>query len=85
MPELPDITDPDDFHFRSYLFTVRLWLEQLGNGRTEWRGKAQHVMSGQARYFRDWPALIAFIEKMLPDPNAEGQERPPMVSKDQSE
>ncbi len=85
MPEPPDNTDPDDFHFRSYLFTVRLWLEQLGKGRTEWRGKAQHVTSGTVRYFRDWPTLIAFMEKMLPDPNAEGQEHPPTVSKDRPE
>lgn len=85
MPEPPDTTDTGDFHFRSHLFTVRMWLEQLGKGRSEWRGKAQHVMSGQTRYFRDWPALIAFIEKMLPEPNSTGQERPPVVSRDRQD
>jgi len=28
---------------RSHLFMVRLWLEPLGDGQTEWRGKVQHV------------------------------------------
>ena len=44
----------------SHLFMVRLWLEELGNGQREWRGKVQHVTSGEVRYFRDWPTLIAF-------------------------
>lgn len=42
----------------SHLFAVRLWLEPLGDGQTEWCGKVQ--------YFRDWPALLAFLEKRLP-------------------
>jgi hypothetical protein len=50
---------------RSHLFTVRLWAEVLGDDGTEWRGKVQHVTSGEAQYFRDWPALLAFVESML--------------------
>lgn len=42
----------------SHLFTVRLWSHDLGDGRTEWRGKVQHVLSGEARYFREWAELI---------------------------
>ena len=49
----------------SHLFTVRLWLEDLGDGRTEWRGQVQHVLSGEARYFRDWPTVIALLQAML--------------------
>ena len=40
--------------------------EALGDGESEWRGKAQHVLSGEARYFRDWPALVAFLLETLP-------------------
>lgn len=47
----------------SQLFTVRLWAEPLGDGRTEWRGQVCHVMSGRVRYFREWPALLAFLEQ----------------------
>jgi hypothetical protein len=51
---------------RSYLFTVRLWLEELGNGKSEWRGKVQQVTSGEVRYFRDWSTLIVFLQMLLP-------------------
>jgi hypothetical protein len=51
---------------RSHLFTVRVWLEELGDGQVEWRGQVQHVMSGQTRYFRDWSTLLAFLQGMLP-------------------
>ena len=50
----------------SHLFTVRLWAEDLGDGQIEWRGKLQHVTSGEARYFRDWRVLIALLQTMLP-------------------
>jgi hypothetical protein len=49
----------------SYLFTIRLWVETVGAGQVEWRGRLQHVLSGEVRYFRDWPSLIAQIEKLL--------------------
>jgi hypothetical protein len=42
-----------------------MWQEELGEGRSEWRGKVQHVQSGEALYFRQWSALIASLEKML--------------------
>jgi hypothetical protein len=45
----------------SHLFTLRIWQEDLGNGEVEWRSRVQHVMSGEVRYFRDWPSLIAFL------------------------
>lgn len=38
---------------RSQLFTMRLWREDVGEGRTEWRGQVTHVLSGKARYFRE--------------------------------
>jgi hypothetical protein len=51
---------------KSQLFTVRLWTEELGAGRTEWRGQVRHVLSGETHYFRDWLALIAWLVAMLP-------------------
>lgn len=54
----------------SQLFTVRLWPEELGDGLVEWRGRVQHVTSGQWRYFREWPALVAFLEEVLPPDEA---------------
>ncbi len=59
---------------RAQLFTVRLWVEDLGDDRKEWRGKVQHVLSGEAQYFRDWLALQAFMGRWLQ--GAAGQESP---------
>lgn len=50
---------------QSHLFTIRMWQEELGEGRSEWRGKVQHVQSGEVWYFRQWSALVASLEKVL--------------------
>jgi hypothetical protein len=65
MPE-SSVPERDDHPSRSHLFMVRVWQENLGDGKTEWRGKLQCVASGEARYFRDWQTLIASLELMLP-------------------
>ena len=57
--------EPEPLFPRSHLFTVRLWLEPLGEGKTEWRGKVQHVTSGEAQYFRKWASLVVFLEGRL--------------------
>jgi hypothetical protein len=49
----------------SHLFMLRMWPEDLGGGQTDWRGRVQHVNSGEVRYFRDWPTLEAFVEGLL--------------------
>jgi len=65
----------------SDLFTLRLWLEDLGGGQTDWRGRVQHVTSGEVRYVRDWRTLEAFVEALLygrePEPAAETSEASP--------
>jgi len=49
----------------SHLFTLRVWVEDLDQGRWEWRGKVQHVTSGETYYFRTWAGLIARLTTML--------------------
>ena len=49
---------------RTHLFMVRAWLEDLGDGKTEWRGQVKHVMSGEVRYFRDWSMLLECLREM---------------------
>ena len=51
----------------SELFTVRVWREELGSGQAEWRGKVQHVLGGETRYFREWAGLIAHLSAMMAD------------------
>ncbi len=52
-------------HPRSHLFTVRLWQEELGQGETEWRGRVQNVASGDTAYFRNWPGLVATLQRLV--------------------
>ena len=49
----------------SHLFTVRVWKEEVGTDRTEWRGKVQLLTSGEVQYFRDWAALVPLLLTML--------------------
>jgi len=60
----------------SHLFTVRVWREELGNGHSEWRGKVQHVLSGETRYFRKWADLIVFVREQVGDQTASSAEVP---------
>jgi hypothetical protein len=65
MPE-SSVVERDELASRSHLFMVRVWLEDLGDGNTEWRGKLQCVTGGEVKYFRDWQTLIADLQEMLP-------------------
>jgi hypothetical protein len=51
----------------SQVFLVRLWTEPEGDGQTAWRGKVQHLTSGEAHRFSDWADLVAVLQVMLPD------------------
>ncbi len=44
----------------SELFTIRLWMEELGEG-VDYRGQVKHVVSGATRHFREWGDLQAFL------------------------
>jgi hypothetical protein len=52
---------------RSHLFTLRLWAEDMGDGKTEWRGEIQYTSSGEIHFFRGWSSLLALVQSMLPD------------------
>ena len=64
MPELSSALDDHELA-HSQLFTLRMWREDLGQGQFEWRGKVQHIASGEAHYFRDWPGLLACLQQIL--------------------
>lgn len=66
--------DPDrPAYHPAYLFNLRLWREDLGDGATEWRGQVRSVETGDTRYFRDWPALVQFLLALA----RPGADRPP--------
>jgi hypothetical protein len=47
----------------SYLFTLRIWIEQ-GDGE-RWRGRLEAVASGEVRHCRDWPQLVRHLRELL--------------------
>jgi hypothetical protein len=51
------------------VFTLRVWSEAVGQDQTEWRGRVQHVASGETRYFRTWDALVEFLVNRLGSAN----------------
>lgn len=50
---------------RSQLFMLRVWLEEVGDSRTEFRGTLKHVLSGETHHFRDWATLVQLIESLV--------------------
>jgi len=52
-------------HRYTHLFTVRVWVEQVTQNRTEIRGRAQHVLSGDVRHFRTWRELTPSFDVTL--------------------
>jgi hypothetical protein len=51
---------------QSHHYTVRLWLEDVGDDCWEWRGMVKHLVTGEERYFRDWSTLRNRMLDMLP-------------------
>ncbi|HET9493033.1 MAG TPA: hypothetical protein VFR15_02265 [Chloroflexia bacterium] len=47
--------------YRSELFTLRVWPEEITGGQVEWRGKIQRVTSGESTYFHSWEAMMSFL------------------------
>ena len=52
-------------HTSSQLFTLRVWVEDVGNGRFEIRGVLKHILTGETFHFRDWHTFSQLIESLL--------------------
>lgn len=50
---------------RSQLFTLRVWVEEVGDGRREIRGQIKQIPNGEIAYFREWAAMQAFVKRWL--------------------
>lgn len=56
-----DTEKPQLLHPQTHLFTVRLWIEALGQGQGEVRMQVRHILSGETRYFRDERLLLTYL------------------------
>jgi hypothetical protein len=52
---------PDQGHPHTHLFTVRLWVEPLGDDQREVRMQVKHLLSGETHYFRTWAEVVTFL------------------------
>ncbi len=66
----------EQLHPRPYSFTLRLWQEELGQGDLEWRGRVQNVAGGETAFFRDWPGLVAVLQRLVATTSAVREEPP---------
>ena len=48
------------------VFVLRMWRA----GSNEWRGRLQHIATGETRYFRTWSGLVAHLDALLKDESA---------------
>lgn len=52
---------------QTHLFVIRIWAQDIEHGRSEWRGRVQHVPSGEVHYFREWADMLSIVQAMLPN------------------
>src|SRR5260370_24877363 len=52
-------------HLRSYLFTVRVWQEEIGTDQVEWRGKKPMVNNGGVGYFQGGRGPVPLLLTMF--------------------
>lgn len=59
---------------RTHAFVVRLWQDrrEVAGAVPEWRGRIEHVQSGDYAAFRDLSAIGPFIRRCLECPDAPG-------------
>jgi len=53
--------------YPTHLFVIRVWAQDIENGRSEWRGRVQHIPSGEVHYFREWADMVSIVQHLLPD------------------
>lgn len=58
-------TEQERQHPHAHLFTLRVWEEALGEGQAEWRGRVQEIVTGETAFFRDWPGLVATVQRLV--------------------
>ena len=58
--------DDHSVQHQSHLFTVRLWQENLGDGRQEWRGKVKYLLSNEEITFRGCEDVGELLLSLLP-------------------
>ena len=51
--------------WESDLFLVRVWMVEGADGSVGWRGRVQHVVSGETHTYSNWSELLDWLTTML--------------------
>jgi hypothetical protein len=57
--------DSESKGLSSQVFMLRFWSEDMSDGWIDWRGRVQHVNSGEVTYFHNRFILENFINEFL--------------------
>jgi hypothetical protein len=50
---------------QAQLFTLRIWVTNQDEASLEWRGRLQHIQSGEVQYCKDWESFVSYVEETL--------------------
>lgn len=50
-----------------HLFVLHLWPEAIAPQQHEWRGRVEHLESGEVYFFRDAATLYQVLLAMVPE------------------
>lgn len=64
MYEIPTDLATTRFRYRSERFVIRLWREESAAPQAGWRGRMQHITSGEIRFFHDWDTFIGGLTEL---------------------
>ena len=62
---MEDMAVLDTAGTRPQVFIVRVWYEAQKPGEHDVRIQARHVLTGETRYFMEWPALTDYLAGKL--------------------
>ena len=51
--------------FQTQTFTLRIWVTNQKDATLKWRGRIQHIQSGEVQYCQNWDAFITYVEEVL--------------------
>jgi hypothetical protein len=67
MSEQKDISQSEytEIDPQAQLFTLRIWVTNQDEASLDWRGRLQHIQSGEVQHCRDWDTFVGYVEETL--------------------
>jgi hypothetical protein len=62
-------SEHNSFGTQPQTFTLRIWVTNQQDSALEWRGRIQHIQSGEVQYCQNWDAFITYVEDLIRNPH----------------